>query len=494
MILFPRNMMLTGIHLFLVYLFGLNHCVQGEEIPIVTNEVQATTDGGTNSSVSAAIVEEYTSLTMKSCVTKGLEKRLRDPRHLIFGDIDMVVGFTTIFASAEIEFTLLFPTHGWMGFGVSEVGSMIGADIVVIEPEHNEKDGSTNFRITDRYSKGFVEPTIDKIQSWELLSASQETISIEDCVNDFSLTTVVVRRMIDTCDAEDEKLTPDFLQNYFIAAYGDDDQKTIGYHSKRASIAEYVHVPEPMIPKSPKGNAFDILTPPMSVPEGVTNYCYAKIVVDQPLMVTAYTAVNIKNVHHIGLFKAASIGFEGDYACTSNFNGMGTPQLQWAIGTKEIVLPSGLYIKIEPGEYYYEVHFENFSGDAFDTVAGLRAYAIQDEGQVNPEDEIQILNLESRFADPIPAGMERAEKGFELPPECLDGLPPAGVTMMYVIEGIDSSKVGSFRNDTYLLTFSTIRIRFSRFSFWQGNSGSHAQARDRNANVPNPGQPHRSSI
>lgn len=212
-----------------------------------------------NSSVSS-VLEEYTSLTMKSCVTEALEKRLRSPRHLIFGDIDMVVGFTTIPESAEIEFTILAPTHGWFGFGVSEVGSMVGADIAVIEPG---EDG-TIFELTDRYSKEFKKPTIDKIQSWELLSAAQETVFIEDC-DEVSITTAVVRRMLDTCDAEDEKLTPEYLQNYFIAAYGEDDQKVLGYHPKRASIAEYVHVPEPMIPKSPKGGAFDILTPPVSI-------------------------------------------------------------------------------------------------------------------------------------------------------------------------------------------------------------------------------------
>lgn len=395
-----------------------------------------------SSSLPAMAVQEYTSRTLKSCIAEGLERRLHDPRHLIFGDIDMVVGFTVIPQSAEIEFTLLVPTHGWIGFGVSEVGSMVGADMVVVEPQHTEAaakdDGSTSttFRMTDRYSKGFVEPTVDKIQSWELLEASHDTITMEGCVENLSLTKAVVRRMLDTCDGEDLPLTPEYLQNYFVAAYGDDTQPTLGYHAKRASIAEYVHVPAPMIPKSPKGDPYDLLTPPMDVPAGVTNYCYAKMTVDQPLLVTAYTAVNIRNVHHIGLFQAAAgslSGLEGvDYACTSNFNGMGTPQLQWAIGTKEIVLPSGLYIRLEPGEYYYEVHFENLFAEAFSTVAGLRAYALTDDARVNPEDEIQILNLESRFADPIPAGQERAEKGFVLPSECLDGLPPSGVTMMYV--------------------------------------------------------------
>lgn len=115
------------------------------------------------------------------------------------------------------------------------------------------------------------------------------------------------------------------------------------------------------------------------------------------------------------------------YAFTFSFNGMGMPQFLWAIRTKEIVFSSGLYILIEPGEYYYGVRFDDFTGGAFNTTTGSRTYAIEDNSQINPEDEIQILNLESRWDSGIPAGLEQAEKWFELPPECPTGLLSAGV-------------------------------------------------------------------
>ena len=124
-------------------------------------------------------------------------------------------GFEVIAESLEVEFTLLVPTHGWIGFGISEVGSMKGADIAVIEPK---EDGT--FKLTDRYSKDFVKPTIDKIQSWELLEATQqENFYLDQCDQYISLSTIKIRRMLDTCDAEDETLTPDFLQNYFISTF-----------------------------------------------------------------------------------------------------------------------------------------------------------------------------------------------------------------------------------------------------------------------------------
>ena len=63
-----------------------------------------------------------------------------------------------------------------------------------------------------------------------------------------------------------------------------------------------------------------------------------------------------------------------------------------------IVFPSGLFIKLDPGEYYYEVHFENLSGNAFNTTAGIRPYALESEGDINESDEIEILNLESRWS------------------------------------------------------------------------------------------------
>lgn len=344
----------------------------------------------------------------------------------------------------------MVPTHGWVGFGISEVESMKGADIAVIEPK---EDGS--FQITDRYSKDFIKPTINKIQSWELLEASHENdFYLSECNEYISLSTIKICRMLDTCDAEDETLTPDFLQNYFIAAYGNDDQKQFMYHSKRASIAEYVHVPKPMIPKSPRGDAFDIMTAEMDVPEGETNYCYTRVVISKPLIVTAYTAVNVFNVHHIGLFKAAHIDFEGDYSCTSNFNGMGAPQLQWAIGTKEIVFPSGLYIKLDPCEYYYEVHFENFAYNPFTASAGLRVFALKEGDDFKERDEIQILNLESRWSDPISAGEKKIERKFELPTKCLDDLPPQGITMMVTVAhmhmrglGMEMYRTRKGRND-----------------------------------------------
>ncbi len=67
---------------------------------------------------------------------------------------------------------------------------MVDTDIVVIEPKEDR-----SFKLSDRYSKDFVEPTIDKIQSWELLSATHETILIdEDCdkQSEVSITTAVV--------------------------------------------------------------------------------------------------------------------------------------------------------------------------------------------------------------------------------------------------------------------------------------------------------------
>jgi len=359
----------------------------------------------------------------ESCVLKELKNRLHTPRVMTFDDIDVAVGFEYFAQPVEIEFTLIFPTHGWLGFGISELGSMKGADMAVIQ---FDPDGAA--KITDHHSHDFVEPPLDKIMNWELLSFQQEMVSL--CGQDIPVSTAQIRRVLDTCDYDDEPLSPAFVQNYFVAAYGADDQKRMMYHAKRGSRSAYVFFPEPLVPKAAQGSQFEIRTPVMAVPEGVTNYCYAKVNITETYLVRGYSPLTPSNVHHLGLFKAQELNFDGEYSCDGNFEGMGTPQLQWAQGTSDMVLPSSLYIKLEPGEYYFEVHFENPSASSFDGSTGLSIVAVLDQGELPLEDEIQILNFESRWSSELELDRGVVERRFELPTECLEGLPPAGITMM----------------------------------------------------------------
>merc|ERR1719436_1865911 len=103
--------------------------------------------------------------------------------------------------------------------------------------------------------------------NWELLSFEQTTLTL--CGASVPISTAQLRRVLDTCDADDEPLTPDYLQNYFVAAYGANNEKTMKYHAKRSSSTAYVFFPEPLVPKAARGDTYEIWTPKIAVPGGV---------------------------------------------------------------------------------------------------------------------------------------------------------------------------------------------------------------------------------
>merc|ERR1719401_3256572 len=95
-----------------------------------------------------------------SCTSSALESQLLTEGRIPFKEIDVLVGFDHVPNLFMVEFTVLAPTDGWVGFGISELGSMKGSDMVIVEPSD---DG---FLITDRFAVEFQEPTVDKLQNW----------------------------------------------------------------------------------------------------------------------------------------------------------------------------------------------------------------------------------------------------------------------------------------------------------------------------------------
>jgi len=76
----------------------------------------------------------------------------------------------------------------------------------------------------DRYATANNFPPEDSHADWTLLSASENS----------TFTTLVVSRLLDTCDKEDVPITDDTVR--FIWAMGGDD--TLGYHyTNRGSVA-----------------------------------------------------------------------------------------------------------------------------------------------------------------------------------------------------------------------------------------------------------------
>lgn len=109
-------------------------------------------------------------------------------------------------------------TTGWLAFGIAENGGMPGSDIVIFETDTND--------ITDTYAIAYATPTVDCIQSWNLVNY------LVDDLDEMIL--FEVTRPLDTNDPQDRKIVNDSLDfqqaHRVIVAWG--DTPTYMYHGE----------------------------------------------------------------------------------------------------------------------------------------------------------------------------------------------------------------------------------------------------------------------
>ncbi|CAE7286222.1 moxd2 [Symbiodinium sp. KB8] len=346
------------------------------------------------------------SIQEKHCLLPQLDALVDSPQRFYFEKIGVVVGYEILSKLGEIEFTFAVPTTGWFGFGISEVGSMIGADMVILE------DGPNGFEVTDSYSHGFERPVADKLQNWQAQSITHVSLG-ETCLGQTVVTKAVLRRMMKTCDAEDEDLGPQWIQNYFVAAYGDG---RMNYHGQvRETTSHYMYLPEPILHEEAlEAVEVDILGPSIRVPQGQTNYCYIKVVIPCDIKVHAWAVLNIRNLHHMHLGPLEpELDFPEQYQCSS-------------YNAKE-VLPNSLFIDMKAGTYVLEAHFENPVKDAFDIQTGFRLWAASSD--VSADKAVGITSIKGVWTDVLPAN-HIVQKSFVLTQACTDTLPAHGVTVI----------------------------------------------------------------
>uniref|UniRef100_A0A3Q0R9R4 Monooxygenase, DBH-like 1, like n=1 Tax=Amphilophus citrinellus TaxID=61819 RepID=A0A3Q0R9R4_AMPCI len=120
--------------------------------------------------------------------------------------------------AGDITFQLAVNTTGWVGFGLSPNGDMMGADIVI------GGLGPKGSYFTDRYSTGNSMPKVDMQQSYTLLSMSENQ----------NQTIMTFRRSIKACDDKDFQITAQPIK--LIYAYGKTDD--ISYHGGRRGTKE----------------------------------------------------------------------------------------------------------------------------------------------------------------------------------------------------------------------------------------------------------------
>jgi hypothetical protein len=124
-------------------------------------------------------------------------------------------------STGTIELAVATRSTGWLGFGLSQTGGMLGTDLFVVEARNLSQ-------ATDMHVLDARQPLLDDCQNWELVSAD---------VSDDGFFLVRVRRALDTGDPQDMKIHCDgdtsYYVSYAIAAWG--DEANYGYHgAKRA--------------------------------------------------------------------------------------------------------------------------------------------------------------------------------------------------------------------------------------------------------------------
>ncbi|CAE7791195.1 moxd2 [Symbiodinium sp. CCMP2592] len=354
----------------------------------------------------------------KHCLLHELDALVESPQRFYFEKIGVVVGYEILSKLGEIEFTFAVPSTGWFGFGISEVGSMIGADMVILE------DGPNGFKVTDAYSHGFERPVADKLQNWRAQSITHLSLG-ETCLGPTAVTKAVLRRMMKTCDGEDEDLGPQWMQNYFVAAYGDG---RMNYHGQvRETTSHYMFLPEPILHEEAlEAVEVDVMGPRIKVPQGQTNHCYTKVEIPCDLKVHAWAVLNINNLHHMHLGPLEpELDFAEQYQCSSYSPGQ--VSLSWGLGDAKKVLPNSLFIELKAGTYVLEAHFENPRKDAFDIQTGFRLWAASSD--VSADKAVGITSINGVWRDVLPAN-HIVQKSFVLTQSCTDTLPAHGVTVI----------------------------------------------------------------
>ena len=357
----------------------------------------------------------------KHCLLPELDALVTSPQRFQFEKIGVVVGYEVLSKLGEIEFTIVVPSAGWFGFGISEVGSMIGADMVIVE------EAAASFIVTDAYSHAFDRPVADKLQNWKAQSISHLWVEHSACSSETKtqVTKAVLRRMIKTCDSEDEDLSPEWMQNYFVAAYG---PGRMHYHGAiRETTSHYMYLPEPILHhEALQAVEIDVMGPRIHVPEGQTNHCYIKVEVPCDLKVHAWAVLDITNLHHMHLGPLEpELDFPEEYQCTSYSPGQ--VSLSWGLGDAKKVLPNSLYIELKAGTYVLEAHFENNLRTAFDVKTGFRLWAATSD--ISPDKAVGITSINGVWPGVLPAN-HVVERSFVLLPACTDLIPPHGITVV----------------------------------------------------------------
>ncbi|CAL8312878.1 unnamed protein product [Lota lota] len=267
----------------------------------------------------------------------------------------------------NITFTVSIQTTGWIGFGLSPNGNMIGADIVT------GGVGTSGIYFKDRHSTGNFLPMEDREQSYDLLSMTE----VE------GRTSMTFRRAIQTCDEDDFHITAKPIK--LIYAYGETDE--MKYHSTRRGTKEVnllKYMPRVTLPD---GVYFDFTVDNIPIPARKTHY-HCRVKKMPRLNVTHHVyriepvIDNLDLVHHMLLYgcpRNVTDDYDGNCYTGNIVDSCFKVTAAWAVGGGAFELPEEAGIPIGGNNsnilYRLEIHYNNPTSVAGrQDSSGLRLY------------------------------------------------------------------------------------------------------------------------
>ncbi|XP_019727004.1 DBH-like monooxygenase protein 2 homolog isoform X2 [Hippocampus comes] len=253
----------------------------------------------------------------------------------------------------NITFKFIVNTTGWIGFGLSPNGDMIGADLVMggVGPDGNY--------FKDYYSTENSYPIEDQQQSYTLLALNESD----------GQTLMTFSRALQTCDHQDLPITAQPMK--LIYAYGLTDE--IGFHAALAGSKELNLLNYVTRSTAAKGNYISATMENITIPPQDTYYHCR--VMKFPTFVTKHHIIQfepvIENrdlVHHMLLYSCpSSVTTAYDGECYQGHSGDRCYAIvgAWAVGSQIFELPENTGIPIGGGEdvafYRLEIHYSNLN-------------------------------------------------------------------------------------------------------------------------------------
>ncbi|KAL5500620.1 hypothetical protein EMCRGX_G012211 [Ephydatia muelleri] len=267
-----------------------------------------------------------------------------------------------------ITFNVVVHTTGWVGFGLSPNGGMVGSDVVI---GWVSGDGKTYFH--DRYAFAMATPPIDPSQDWILLSGSESN----------GYTNLTFTRKWITCDSNDRDIKPDTARVVFSWGAADPADTSLSgqYHgSNRGSVSLNLLgglVNPPPQPSDAKN--FTIAVNEVVIPaEPTTYWCTgfklpSEIITQKRYITQISPKIDGMYVHHMQLYQCLSLNETTDlgmgYDCikatkTIRSCRLGRPIIiAWAVGGNDFIYPNGIAFPIggRSDEQYVviELHYNN---------------------------------------------------------------------------------------------------------------------------------------